>query len=1157
MEVIMSGITWDLERMKQAYLSLAAELGRPPLRQDLDQAAAAEPDRMPSSTDYDLLFKGRQWLKQLTSQVQITPEPADLDTEALGEWQLSGKQTFHTGKQLPYTEILANYWDSIGLRTWLSKVTPEQLNEYLGATSTEWGVVGYVSSNGFVNRLRVVPVADLKSFRDHHYNFALRLQQVALDIQIGSERGVVNLPDLRVRERFGFAVTAKYFNREGDHLNGVTLLQSLNVISEKLPERWALVGSVSSNDAIKLSGLRIVEPDEKPNKHEFKLKFRTSGASSQLVAAEGAGVALDRLVFEIVEANHTLSNASLSFDSSHEHGFSRMSDFDMFKARVGRALHRIEYALFWDYSRFEVSVEDLQFWLSRVSLKTLGKLLGYLPQEFALVGRFHHDIIVELDMVTLDRMSGSFKMQSPKYFKLHFVMSNAGLSLQKARGAGAGMITEGLSLPISPPSPKHTLEFVTVAVHSGVNADDVMVEELQMWLSKVTPEELRQVMGELPEELRLVGWIHSGGKIEGLKVVTPEAMAELSQEYIKLHLGMGSTGLSLQGVSGKWASYFAHAMTEARIGRKLDPIENALMAKRLGFPAESVTVDVLQSWLPRVTPEELRQVLGDLPEKFGLVGHVGSGGKITGLKVVTPEAMVELSSNYLKLHLIVGSTGLSLQSASGVGAKTITEGLSLPISPPSPKRTPEFVTADVLTVPNAVRQALLDDLRAISKIHGGRRLTETDLDPELGVASAQKYAEVFGSFGAALAAAGLALPVKGKSGFVTLDVLAAPFLAPIDGARKLIATAQAHAPQLQRAAEQTLRGGAIFFLGSLGADALDAMRSGDWNRLKSTSVKDLATDYAALTIGGEAGRVATTAAVSRIPARVMPAPLKSLGVRTGSLTAAIAVVNRVKTGEWNFEHLPQEVATILAASGLVQGATSLAARSPMLRSAGQFLKLTTAAGKATFLGAVATSIDEFALIREISRMELKSAAAPAIAQVRESLLQLLHADAEIQRQRRAGEPVDEPAARAIRVALKNIQQQLAAVPSVDGQLRDVRYQEQLQSAADARDSARVNGLPNADWNYSRRVAQIHSCHREATTRLARDAAKDQAMALPLSAAAEFHAADDGTMLNLPDEHNETRRNDSYSPKSLASLLQTTEPHIIAQQLKVYLEDVSF
>jgi hypothetical protein len=359
---------------------------------------------------------------------------------------------------------------------------------------------------------------------------------------------------------------------------------------------------------------------------------------------------------------------------------------------------------------------------------------------------------------------------------------------------------------------------------------------------------------------------------------------------------------------------------------------------------------------------------------------------------------------------------------------------------------------------------------------------------------------------------------------------------------------------MQRAAEQTLRGGAIFFLGSLGADALDAVRSGDWSRFKATSVKDLATDYAALTIGGEAGRMATTAAVSRIPARVMPVPFKSLAVRTGSLTAAIAVVNRVKTGEWNFAHLPQEVATILAASGMVQGATSLAARSPMLRSAAQFLKLATGAGKATFLGAVASSVAEFALIREISRMELKSSAAPAIAQVRESLLQLLRADADIQRQRRAGEAVDEPAARAIRSALKDIQHQLAAVSSVDGQLRNARYQEELKSAADARDSARVNGLPNADWNYSRRVAQIHARYHKATTRIARDAAEDQAMALPLRAAAEFHAADNGVVAHLPDEHNETRRNDSYSPKSLASLLLTTEPHIIAHQLKVYLEE---
>ncbi|MDO8312523.1 MAG: hypothetical protein Q7T25_11345, partial [Sideroxyarcus sp.] len=419
------------------------------------------------------------------------------------------------------------------------------------------------------------------------------------------------------------------------------------------------------------------------------------------------------------------------------------------------------------------------------------------------------------------------------------------------------------------------------------------------------------------------------------------------------------------------------------------------------------------------------------------------------------------------------------------------------------------------------------------------------------MANSSTYANEFGSWNQALTAVGLTLNCQ--RGFVTVDVLISPLLAPIDGALKLMETVRTQVPRAHAAAAQTLRGGAIFFLGSLGADGIDAARSGDWSVFKKISPKELAQDYAALTLGSEVGRRVTHLAVARIPTMVMPVPIKSLAVRTGSLTAALALVNRMKTGEMNWAHLPQEVATILAASGAVQGVTAVASKSSLLRSAAQFLKLSSSVGKSTFLGAVASSIAEFALIREISRMEIKTAAEPAITEVRHTLLQLLHADAKLQHDRRAGIAVDEQQSREIRRALENIQKQLAAVPSVSAQMRIAKYNEDLQSAADARDTARRLGFTDADWNYSKQVARLSSQHQQDMARIAADDAKAQGSARDIREAAEFQLPrPSDAAVDLSDIANETQQNENYARQSLDALILPADFHIIAHQLKDYL-----
>lgn len=416
------------------------------------------------------------------------------------------------------------------------------------------------------------------------------------------------------------------------------------------------------------------------------------------------------------------------------------------------------------------------------------------------------------------------------------------------------------------------------------------------------------------------------------------------------------------------------------------------------------------------------------------------------------------------------------------------------------------------------RQGLIEGLQILSELHGGRPLTEADLDPALGVATAEKYSEVFGSFENALVAAGIMVrpaPKPGARGLATLEmmtILGTPVTLPILGAYKLALAARANAAQLNKAATQTLRGGAVFFLGSLGADVVEGLRTGDWKRFKEASPLGLARDFAGLTVGGEVGRLTSVAAVSRIPTRIMPVPVKGTIVRGGSMAAGLTAVQWLATGNVDFKQLPHDLAVCLGASAIVKVATAVLGRSPLMQGAATMMKLTRG-GKATLLGAVAHSIAEFTVMREITRFELWQANRPTIDKVRAHILTLLQADIEIQKTLQSEGNVDGQVVDEIGKQYGDLARMLAATPDVDGQIVEMDHDAALQGAEEARVIAAATGNPDAEWNSTQRVRRLE---RKRDARLADiRAAESKDSLVSLMEAAEFQeTGDDAVGLSM-------------------------------------------
>ncbi len=401
------------------------------------------------------------------------------------------------------------------------------------------------------------------------------------------------------------------------------------------------------------------------------------------------------------------------------------------------------------------------------------------------------------------------------------------------------------------------------------------------------------------------------------------------------------------------------------------------------------------------------------------------------------------------------------------------------------------------------RQKLLGDLHLLSELHDGRPLTATDFDPALGVASAKKYAEVFGSVDAALIEAGLIpntkTPSTGERGFATADVLFLPQYA----AQRLWDVIPTPAKQV---ATTTAHSGATMYLGQVGADVIDAVRTGDWSRFKTMSPAGEVRDLGAVMAGGELGRFAMSAAVAPIPISVMPLPLKGLAVRAGSLAAGVTLLNALRTGELRLNELPKTIVTTFGATASVKFATMILSQSRTLCATAEFLKLSRA-GRATFLGGVFTAVAEFTVMREIQRKFFRDANRPNIEKVKKYAAQLIQADILIRQAREAGESVDPKIASAVRLQLKQLAEELKRTPDIDEQIATAQFEQDRLDLYNAKDLAIQSGVTasEADWNMTKELRRLERKHDSEVASI-REKLSQQSV-VSLRAAQEFQPED--------------------------------------------------
>lgn len=392
-----------------------------------------------------------------------------------------------------------------------------------------------------------------------------------------------------------------------------------------------------------------------------------------------------------------------------------------------------------------------------------------------------------------------------------------------------------------------------------------------------------------------------------------------------------------------------------------------------------------------------------------------------------------------------------------------------------------------------------------------------------------------------------ARPPAGQAGYhMTFDL---PFL-PQYMVQRMLQTIPTSAKQV---AANTVRGGTTMYLGQLGADVIDAVRSGNWSRFEHMQPLSEALDLGALSIGSQAGGALATAAVGRIPVSVMAMPLKGLVVRGGSLAAGVTLLNALRTGELKLNELPQTIVTAFAATAAVKFSTTILSQSRAMCAAADFLKLSRAS-RAIFWGGAVTSVAEFTVMREIQRQAFQSANQPNINVVKDYAAQLIQADMLIQQARDAGEAVDPKVVNAVSTQLKQLAQQLKNVPDVDEQIAIAHFEQNRLDLYKGKNLAMNAGVSagEADWNMTKELRRLERKHASVVKSIREDLTWKPAT--PLSVAQEFQSGDIADAgIPLPGDVNGTSKETLTRP--LADILGNSWSEL-ALQVNGYLAQQS-
>ncbi len=388
---------------------------------------------------------------------------------------------------------------------------------------------------------------------------------------------------------------------------------------------------------------------------------------------------------------------------------------------------------------------------------------------------------------------------------------------------------------------------------------------------------------------------------------------------------------------------------------------------------------------------------------------------------------------------------------------------------------------------------------------------------------------------------------KGQAGYANLDVMS---LGGIRAVSAMMDAFDAIPTPAKQVAANTARGGATMYLGQMGADVIDAARTGNWSRFQTIKPAAEARDLGVLMAGSQVGQVLTTAAVTPIPTSIMPMPLKGIAVRAGSLAAGVTLLNALRTGELHLEDLPKTIGVTLAASGSVKFVTTILSRSKTAVAAAEMFKLSHA-GRATFLGAVFTSVAEFTVMREIQRKLFRDANQPNLDKVRDYATQLIQADIVIQQAREAGEPVDPKVATAVRTQLKQLAQQVKAIPDIDEQIAIAEFEQNKLDLYNGKNLAISAGVQSgeADWNMTKELRRLERSHASRVASIRDDLGRQSVESL--RTAEEFQPediADSG--LPLPGDINGTSL-ESTKPRPIQGTLGNSWS-TLALQLNDYL-----
>ncbi len=397
----------------------------------------------------------------------------------------------------------------------------------------------------------------------------------------------------------------------------------------------------------------------------------------------------------------------------------------------------------------------------------------------------------------------------------------------------------------------------------------------------------------------------------------------------------------------------------------------------------------------------------------------------------------------------------------------------------------------------------------------------------------------------------VAQPPAGQAGLANVDIMSFGGIRAFEAMMDVYNAIPTPAKQV---AANTARGGATMYLGQMGADVIDAVRTGNWSRFQNIKPAAEARDIGALMAGSQVGQVLTTAAVTPIPTSIMPLPLKGIAVRAGSLAAGVTLLNALRTGELHLEELPKTIGVTLAATGAVRTVTTILSRSKTAVAAAEMFKLSHA-GRATFLGAVFTSVAEFTVMREIQRKLFRDANQPNIDKVRDYATQLIQADIVIQQAREAGETVDPKIATAVRTQLKQLAQQVKAIPDIDEQIAIAEFEQNKLDLYNGKNLAISAGVQSgeADWNMTKELRRLERSHASRVASIRDDLGRQSVESL--RTAEEFQPediADSG--LPLPGDINGTSL-ESTKPRPIQGTLGNSWS-TLALQLNDYIAQPS-